>query len=152
MCANNTFCIDTSTYLWLELSDVLLPYLKDDINCDEIFPRAKFCSKYNECVIKTIDAFSMDQSGKNAIFESVGATVAAYNMYTKNTHLSKLNTSRNKKRIVYEKKTGKKYYLSLDLESGGFEVFDDGYRHLGQFSFACNKVKPEDPKNHKLRH
>lgn len=152
VCANNTFRIDTSTYLWLELSDVLLPYLKDNVNCDEIFPRALFCSKYNEYVIKTINEGCMDQSGKNALFESVGATVAAYNMYTKNTRLSKLNTTRNKKRIVYEKQAGKKYYLSLDLESGGFEVFDRSYRHLGQFSFSCNKVRPEDPENHKLIH
>ena len=150
--AESIFEIITSTYIDLELSNVLLPYLKDVGDCDAIFPRAAFCSKYNDHVLQKIQQQNLNQSDKNALFENVGKVVATYNMYTKNTRLSTINSTRNKRRIVYEKCQGKKYYLSLDLESGGFEVFDRQYRHLGQFSFSGIKNKPADPIHHILVH
>lgn len=152
ICADTTFTMNASTYIQLELSDVLLPYLKQIDDCDSIFPRADFCAKYNHYVLETIKSKGMGQAEKNALFEKVGSTVATYNMYKKNKRLSQLNTTRDKKRIVFEKNTGKKYYLSLDLESGGFEVFDRSFRHLGQFSFSCEQVKDAEPLTHVLHH
>lgn len=150
--AESIFNIITSTYIHLELSSILLPYLKDANDCNAIFPREDFCSKYNDYVLQTIKEQHFDQSAKNAIFENIGGIVATYNLYTKNNRLSKLNSTNNKRRIVYEKNVGRKYYLSLDLESGGFEVFDRRYTHLGQFSFSGIQDKPADPVNHILRH
>lgn len=147
-----TYCINTSTYLFLELSNILLPYLKNVDDVDAIFPRALFCSKYNDYVLQTISDNHLDQAGKNAIFESIGGVVAGYNLYTKNNRLSRMNSTNDRRRIVYEKSIGKKYFLSLDLESGGFEVFDRRYQHLGQFSFSGDQDKPADPRNHKLNH
>ena len=144
--------MNASTYVSIELSDILLPYLKCVDNWDSIFPRASFCSKYNQYVLDMIKSQGMGEREKQALFEDVGAIVAIYNMYSKNNRLSRINTTGAKKRIVYEKKKGKKYYLSLDLESGGYEVFDHAYRHLGQFSFSCQKVKPAEPSTHFLCH
>ena len=149
---DKAYYMNTSTYVWLELSDVLLPYLKTVDDCDAIFPRASFCSEYNKYVLKTIKDGHFNQTEKISLYEKVGATVAAYNLYNKNNHLSNLNSTNGKLRIVYEKSIGKKYYLSLDLESGGFEVFNRSFHHLGQFSFSCNQVKPSEPQNHKLQH
>ena len=94
----------------------------------------------------------MHQPEKNALFEKVGTAVAKYNEYQKDRYLSKLNTTCNKRRIVFKKIKGKKFYLSLDLESGGFEVFDNRYKHLGQFNFSCRKVKEAAQLTHKLLH
>jgi len=149
---DKTFHMNTSTYVWLELSDVLLPYLKVVDDCDTIFPRASFCSEYNGYVQKTIKDGHLNQAEKNSLYEKVGGVVAAYNLYSKNNHLSRLNSTTGKRRIVYEKSIGKRYYLSLDLESGGFEVFNRSFHHLGQFSFSCNQVKPPEPQNHILNH
>lgn len=148
----STYYINTSTYLFLELTNILLPYLKNVEDIDAIFPRAPFCAKYNDYVLQTIADNHLDQSGKNAIFESVGGVVAGYNLYSKNNRLSRINSTKDKRRIVYEKYSGKKYFLSLDLESGGFEVFDRRYQHLGQYSFSGVQDKPADPRNHKLKH
>lgn len=153
LCGDDTsFKMNASTYVNIELSDVLLPYLKSVDNLDSIFPRANFCSKYNQYVLDMIKSRGMGQEQKNALFENVGSIVAIYNMYSKNNRLSRINTTAAKKRIVYEKREGKKYYLSLDLESGGYEVFDRAYRHLGQFSFSCQQVRPAEPLTHILYH
>lgn len=150
--AEKLFNINTSTYIRIELSDVLLPYLRGVDEQDDIFPRAEFCGDYNSFVLQRIKEQRMNQDEKNALFERVGSVVARYNLYEKNKHLSQLNSTKEIRRIVYEKTVGKKYYLSLDLESGGFEVFDRRFRHLGQFSFSCNKVKPSEPNDHVLHH
>ena len=149
---DTSFEMNASTYINIELSDILLPYLKSVDNLDSIFPRASFCSKYNQYVLDIITSRGMGEHEQQALFEDIGSIVAIYNMYSKNNRLSRINTTAKKKRIVYEKKQGKKYYLSLDLESGGYEVFDRAYRHLGQFSFSCKQVRPAEPLTHILRH
>lgn len=146
------FKMDTSTYITIELTDVLLPYLKDVENVASIFPRAKFCSKYNEYVLAQVQQKGISQAEKMSLFEEIGSIVAKYNLYVRDRRLSKLNSTKNKLRIVYQKITGTKYYLSLDLESGGYEAFDSHYRHLGQFNFSCEQVKKPSPTDHILHH
>ena len=99
-----------------------------------------------------IEEQGMNESEKQALFEKMGPVVAMYNLYEKNNNLSQLNTTSRAKRIVFEKTLGEKYYLSQDLESGGFEVFDKNYRHLGQYDFSGKQVKKAEPRNHKLLH
>lgn len=80
-----------------------------------------------------------------------GTEVALRNGYIEDPQLSTLNSKKQKnRRVVFRKKDGREMYLSLDFESGGFEVFDHTPTHLGQFSFAGDKVKPAEPRNHKL--
>lgn len=146
------FDMPASTYVDIELTNVLSPYLKSNHDTDAIFPKADFCGKYNEYVQRIKSIQSMDQYSKNALFETIGDLVAFYNDYEKDNRLSKLNTTKDKKRIVFSKRNGRKYYLSLDLESGGFEVFDRTFAHQGQFDFSGEQVKPASPRDHILKH
>ena len=152
--SDTIFSIDISKAGIIETTDVLLRYLKQDLNSDEIFPMEGFCSyvKYNDYVIKEIQNKKMNQSEKIALFEKIGDTVAKYNFYKRNKILSSKNSTPSKKRIVYTKIQNKDFHLSLDFESGGFEVFDKKYIHQGQYNFDCKKVKRAEPKTHKLLH
>lgn len=151
---DTVFSIDISKAGTIETTDVLLRYFKQDLNSDEIFPMEGFCSyvKYNDYVIKEIQNKKMNQSEKIALFEKIGDTVAKYNFYGRNKRLSNKNSTLSKKRIVYTKIQNKDFHLSLDFESGGFEVFDKKYIHQGQYNFDCKKIKRAEPKTHKLLH
>lgn len=146
------FDVDTSHAATIETTDVLLKYLRRDVNYDVMFPMEGLCKDYNDYVIKEIENKRMDQNEKNALFEKIGNVVALYNFYTKNQRLCTLNSSRNKKRIVYTKNIGIEYHLSLDFESGGFEVFDKNFVHMGQYNFSCTIAKKAQPKSHILIH
>lgn len=149
-CSDIEFSIKASTYVEIELTDVLLPYLKTIEDKNKIFPRCKFCQKYNNYVTNIVHNY-LNQSEKMAIFEEIGTLVAIYNGYVKDLNLTKKNNRKNIKRIVFKKMQGKKFYLSLDWESGGFEVFDAGFKHLGQYNFSGSKVKDASPLDHKLK-
>lgn len=143
------FKIKTSTYIEIEQTDVLYPYLKKENDNNVIFPQSTFCLEYNNFVInqKQLNGFE-----KIALFERIGKIVATYNGYEKEQRLTRMNSTKNKLRTVYKKRNGKTYYLSIDVESGGFEVFDCKFDHLGQYNFSCVLVKPPSPKDHKLNH
>lgn len=146
------FTLKVSTYVCVEKTDVLNPYLKEPEDNDAIFPRETFCCGYNEYVLREVEEKRMTENEQQALFEEIGSVVAMYNLYKKNDRLSRINTTDTAKRVVFEKIIGKKYYLSLDLESGGFEVFDKNYHHLGQYDFSGKQVKKAEPQNHKLWH
>ena len=152
--SDTIFSIDISKAGTIETTDVLLRYFKQDLNSDKVFPMEEFCSyiKYNDYVMKEIQNKKMNQSEKIALFEKIGDTVAKYNFYERNKGLSNKNSTSSKKRIVYTKIQNKDFHLSLDLESGGFEVFDKQYIHQGQYNFDCKKVKRAEAKTHKLLH
>lgn len=145
-----SFNVDTSHVATVETADVLLKYFRDNLNTDEMFPMQSFCAVYNDYV--KAQSTSMRQAEKIALFEKIGDVVAKYNFYIKEQRLSSLNTTKYKKRIVYKKGKSKVWYLSLDLESGGFEAFDKNYIHLGQYNFSCERVKKPEPHRHKLIH
>lgn len=144
------FNVNTSTEADIELSTVLLPFLKECNNYDEIFPRKNACYKYNEYVLNKSKDMRLNQSEKISLFESVGDLVARYNYYERDEHLCRLNKSR--KRKVYRKEKGKLYYFSIDIESGGIEVFDENFKHLGQYNFSGELAKPAEPTTHWLYH
>ena len=152
--SDTIFSIDISKAGIIETTDVLLRYFKQDLNSDKVFPMEEFCSyiKYNDYVMKEIQNKKMNQSEKIALFEKIGDTVAKYNFYKRNKILSSKNSTPSRKRIVYTKIQNKDFHLSLDFESGGFEVFDKKYIHQGQYNFDCKKVKRAEPKTHKLLH
>ncbi len=146
------FDVDTSHAATIETTDVLYKYLRRDINYDAIFPMEGLCENYNNYVMEQIEYKQMNQNEKNALFEKIGNVVAVYNFYNKNQRLCRLNSTPNKKRIVYTKNEGSVYHLSLDFESGGFEVFDKNYVHMGQYNFSCTIAKKAQPMTHRLIH
>ena len=71
-----------------------------------------------------------------------GRNVAERNFYTHDVKLSGLNSSANKKRVIYYAGTGKhRIYLSIDMETGGFEVCDYMGYHLGEYFYDGSKRK-----------
>lgn len=151
-CSEEPFKMNTSTYVSIELTDLLLPYLNDKYDQKAIFLRADFCSKYNDYVQDKIECEGLPQREKIALFKKIGAAVAKYNGYEKDRRLTALNSTPKKIRIVYKKNSGKIFYLSFDVESGGFEVFDHSFKHLGQYNFSCLQVKSASPLTHILKH
>jgi len=67
----------------------------------------------------------------------IGKEVAELNFYEKNEALTKLNTTKYKIRHIYQSKntSGKKRYLSIDVEKGAFEVCDESGTHQEEILF-----------------
>lgn len=124
-----------------------LPAVLPLINQNAAFPNSEFCSELNRSFIKERDC-----GDRKSIIRVYGNEAAMRNGYAFDQHLSMLNSKKQgNTRTVYRKLIGpKEIYLSIDYESGGFEVFDHTGTHLGQFSFDGMQVKNADPKTHKL--
>lgn len=120
------------------------------VDCtDEIFPKKEACRKANAIVLKKCNKISKEE--KRAIYIKYGRLIAGRNNFIYDTKLSQLNSKIQKQeRKIYKSSSKPIFYLSLDFESGGFEVFDKNCKHLGQYNFSCDKVKKSDPNNHKL--
>lgn len=121
----------------------LLPF--DD---DPIFPRSHVCKNANHVVRNKSKGLTSQE--KRALYIKYGTIVAERNLYKYDSRLSLLNTKRQRnERKVFTQESGN-YYLSIDFESGGFELFDKHLVHLGQYNFSCQKVKDNSPSDHKL--
>lgn len=147
--ADTDFEILTSKEFSIELSTILVDFLNNIVDNDSIFPQKDACIKYNEYLQEKLKS-GLNISERIALFDGVGKIVAAYNGYEKDDRLSKINSTANIKRTVFVNRIGKKYYLSTDIESGGFEVFDEKRRHLGQFDYKGDQVKLPESLNHNL--
>ncbi|URN84831.1 hypothetical protein [Acetobacterium wieringae] len=143
--------IKTSTFVEIEISNLLLPYLKNDLDNDCIFPRKEFCANYNTYVKTRIKDEKLSVDEQKALFIDIGNIVATYNGYVKDKRLNKSNKSSDKLRYIYKKEFGRVFYLSIDVESGGFEVFDHKFEHLGQYNFSCELSKSAEPLHHTLK-
>lgn len=150
--SESEFQINASKQFEIETTEVLVPFLNENVNLLEIFPRKNACKSFNSYVKDQERKNNMCQNQRISLFEKIGCVVAKYNFYKRNQRLSSLNSNGSKIRQVYEKEKGKKYFLSLDVESGGFEVFDNHYNHLGQVNFSCEFVKRAEPHTHILKH
>ena len=115
-------------------------------NQDDIFPNYSLCMDLN-----TEYQINKRYEDRISYTKEIGAEVASRNGYTYDNNLSTLNSQKQKSiRCVFKKFNKTAFYLSLDFESGGFEVFDYKGTHLGQYSFSGQKVKPAAPRTHKL--
>lgn len=114
--------------------------------CSELFPNAHMCVSLNKNFLER-----RNREDRMSLIKEIGAEVASRNGYSYNRHLSTLNSQKQRSvRDVYSRVGKLTTFLSLDFESGGFEVFDHAGTHQGQFSFSGEKVKPASPKTHKL--
>lgn len=113
---------------------------------DELFPNKHYCSSLNTNFLK-----ERHTGDRKALIIKIGDEVASRNGYIKNDYLSMLNSRKQRSmRAVYSKLRKSPTYLSLDFESGGFEVFDKNGLHLGQYSFDGARTKVPAPDTHKL--
>lgn len=112
-----------------------------------LFPCSDYCTELDQEFLR-----NREIGDRISTIKEYGAEAATRNGYVYDHYLSVLNSKKqHNSRIVYRRLIGnKESYLSLDLESGGFEVFDHNAVHLGQFSFAGKRDKPPSPQTHKL--
>lgn len=79
---------------------------------------------------------------RRSIILNYGIKVAERNNYQYDNKISALNTSKNKKRKIFHAGSGRdRIYLSIDLETGGFEVCDYSGSHLGEYFYDGKKTK-----------
>lgn len=124
-------------------------------NKDIIFPAIDICHGYEELRAEVLKSFSND---KISSFDKIGTEVAARNHYDYDNKLTQINKRKAKKdkngqeprRKVFKNTKGEIYYLSIDFENGGFEVFNKNTKYLGQYKFSGVFEKKSDPNNHKL--
>lgn len=135
---------------------VVAAFLGAPLNHDDMFPRRDACRALN-------DAFKAEPRGNPnynlALFIRYAEEAAQRNGYSKHKALTQKNTSQNHKRIVFGHPQGD-YYLSADLESGGFEVFDAhtkvtcrqgrSYKHLGEYNYCGELTDDPDTNGHPL--
>ena len=113
---------------------------------NSVFPNAHLCAALNEEYLK-----HRATEDRMSLIKKIGGEVATRNGYCYDRRLSSINSQiQQSVRHVYSRTNTINAFLSLDFESGGFEVFDHSGVHLGQFSFAGKQVKSASPSTHKL--
>ncbi|WP_188400208.1 hypothetical protein [Sporomusa sp. GT1] len=113
---------------------------------DALFPNSSICFE-----LETEYFRRKQNEDKISLIECIGREVAIRNNYVENREMAQKNKQRfNSKRVVFKSRGKEPIYLSIDFESGGFEVFDHKLEHLGQFSFGGEKIKEADSINHQL--
>ena len=122
-----------------------------DINHKYVSGLAKQCIAYFYNLQLSNFLKERHTGDRKALIIKIGDEVASRNGYIKNDYLSMLNSRKQRSmRAVYSKLRKSPTYLSLDFESGGFEVFDKNGLHLGQYSFDGARTKVPAPDTHKL--
>jgi hypothetical protein len=88
---------------------------------------------------------SLSDRDRMAFIEFEGTEVAERNGYQLDSFTTKINRSKDSKRKVFSFGLQKgKIYLSIDFETGGFEVCDYKGEHLGEYRFSGIKEKGAD--------
>jgi hypothetical protein len=133
----------------LDCNNQLYRALKET-GSNDIFPYSTLCTKINQMYMKESQA-GIDQSQRMAKILTFGKEAALRNGYQYNQILSNRNSTSTSKRVIFNRHKQPHYYLSLDFESGGFEVFDHKGDHLGQYSFDGRFNKAATPESHKIK-
>lgn len=108
----------------------ILPYRK----ITNILLREETFAKYCE---------SLPAGGKLASYQTIGTTVAELNGYRPRPDLNNINSSKQKKRNIFQNEKNKKF-ISIDYEKGVFEFLDSNGVHLGEFNFEGRKLHNAD--------
>ncbi len=113
--------------------------LKQDIAPEDWEPNKKHLPRF-KMSNKILDVKSFyNNIGTKTIadFLEMGRHVAELNFYEKDEELTAINRSKSRIRHIYESKniSGKKRYLSIDVEKGAFEVCDERGVHIEEMLF-----------------
>lgn len=113
------------------------------------FPMRDLCNGFNKWRSDLLKSSSEEH--RKATFEAVGREVAKRNGYQYDSSLTHINKKKSggSKRQVFKSLTSD-VYLSTDFENGGFEVYDKGARHQGQYKFNGEFEKEADETSHPL--
>ncbi|WP_342331742.1 hypothetical protein [Pedobacter sp. FW305-3-2-15-E-R2A2] len=94
----------------------------------------------------------LSEREKLAEARTMGKRVAVLNHYRFDKELSRLNTDSKHKRDIYvsNNKQGRKWYLSVDVEKGAFEVCDHNGAHTKEILFN-GKKNGEQKSDHSIK-
>ena len=130
---------------------IVTKYLKKAID-DTMFPRASACKDLNPAFLQDREA---NKSNPRQLFDTYGTETASRNGYEQEINLTKKNHGFHV--FSHSRKT---YYISIDMEHGGLELFSPSISrgggqkrsatHLGEYDFSCKKQKEASGKDHKL--
>lgn len=117
---------------------------------EDCFPAHSICEDYDRQRSAILQSFK-NGSEKSAQFKIIGHEVALRNQYAYSNKLSALNTRKaSSERKVYQSNGTCIFYISVDHENGGFELFDKNAKHLGQYKFNGSFEKDSKRKPHIL--
>lgn len=89
---------------------------------------------------------------KNAIISTLAKQVALINGYQYDKKISDLNKNKGQLREIYSAgKNRETIYLSVDFETGGFEVCDFSGIHLGEYWFDGTQTQKAQPQDHSIK-
>lgn len=128
--------------------------IKDDLPFENIFFKNEKICEHTNYYFKLVEG---SKSQRQEYFFSYGEIAAIRNGYIYDDKLSRLNSRRmGTRRDVYVKYSSAnkpRYYISVDTEHGGLELFKDGKPHpvhKGEFNFSCKKNQKAKPLSHPL--
>lgn len=143
----------------LKFEEVKQLLYKSDFDFDEWNPTKKYLPLVhvsNILVEENWDTFREELSKKPqdkiAKISLMAKQVAIINGYDYNQQVSDLNKNTGQRREVYS--AGKKrdvIYLSVDFETGGYEVCDYSGTHLGEYWFDGSQTQAAKPNTHSLK-
>ena len=132
----------------IDCNGIVVNFLKPSANSDEMFPQKLACTRLNQAFLNVISSSQLSVPEKRGLYQKFGNEVASRNYYRKHPEISRKNPQY--KVYVHAKS---KYYLSVDCEHGGLEIFSCGSQHpahLGEYDFSCNYQKSAEPTTHNL--
>lgn len=149
------FQVENTSFDIMAISDpatdcngIVVEFLKACANSNDMFPQQFACTGLNQAFLRDVSSSRLGLPEKRGLYKRYGNEVASRNNYRKHPEISRKNPQYN----VYVH-AQRKYYLSVDCEHGGVEIFSCGSQHpvhLGEYDFSCNYQKPADPTTHKL--
>ena len=150
-----TACIDDDGFNCASLynpaedcSGTISDYFKSNAYHDAMFPYGMTCYKLNDCFKEVIAEKGKTSGELEAIYIKFGTEVASRNKYQRKADISR----KNPRYEVFVHNQGR-FFLSIDKEHGGLEMFKSHGKHpdhLGEYNFSCIQTKEADPETHKL--
>lgn len=119
-------------------SKLVEQFNKEDFNpTEELLPNLAFTNDFLK-ITRFYKRFQkLSRTDKTTEARKMGRQVALLNNYYFEEQLSKINSTASKIRDIYisQNAFGKKFYLSVDIEKGGFEVCDFQGEHQHEILF-----------------
>lgn len=130
----------------IDCHQIVGSFLKSSYNENEVFPWKLSCHKLNGAFIHQTSESNLQQ--RRGLITIFGRETASRNHYIHNQTVSR----KNPQYIVYSHENGQ-YFMSIDLEHGGLEMFSrHGNRadHMGEYNYSCELAKNAQPQTHRL--
>lgn len=115
---------------------------------EEPFPQQYACEYLNNAFLNESKKSGLNNNNKRSLFIKFGNETASRNYYSQKSDISRKNPNYE----VFVHRNGN-YYLSIDLEHGGLEVFRKHGNHpihLGEYDYSCAQIKSSELETHRL--